>query len=60
MFSNQFSDVCITLFMIAKGVLLKLLSVNGLSQENTESNITNYETQFAEVILLLVSYIYYF
>ena len=51
MFSNQFSElkyVCITLFMIAntifKGVLLKLLSVNGLSQENTESNITNYET----------------
>ena len=29
---------------IFKGVLLKLLSVNGLSQENTESNITNYET----------------
>ena len=27
-----------------KGVLLKLLSVNGLSEENTESNITNYET----------------
>ena len=27
-----------------KEVLLKLLSVNGLSQENTESNITNYET----------------
>ena len=27
---------------IFKGVLLKLLSVNGLSQENTESNITNY------------------
>ena len=27
-----------------KGVLLKLLSVNGLSQENMESNITNYET----------------
>ena len=27
-----------------KGVLLKLLSVNGLSQENTESNITNYQT----------------
>ena len=54
MISNQFSDikwlkyVCVTLFMIAntifKGVLLKLLSVNGLSQENTESNITNYET----------------
>ena len=40
--------VCVTLFMIAntifKGVLLKLLSVNRLSQENTESNITNYET----------------
>ena len=54
MFSNQFSDikwlkyVSVTLFMIAstisKGVLLKLLSVNGFSQENTESNITNYET----------------
>ena len=29
---------------IFKGVLLKLLSVNELSQENTESNITNYET----------------
>ena len=29
---------------IFKGVLLKLLSVNGLSQENTESNITNYKT----------------
>ena len=50
MFSNQFSElkyVCVTLFMIAniifKGVLLKLLSVNGLSQENMESNITNYE-----------------
>ena len=28
---------------IFEGVLLKLLSVNGLSQENTESNITNYE-----------------
>ena len=26
---------------IFKGVLLKLLSVNGLLQENTESNITN-------------------
>ena len=29
---------------IFKGVLLKLLSVNRLSQENTESNITNFET----------------
>ena len=29
---------------IFKGVLLKLLSVNGLSQENVESNITNHET----------------
>ena len=41
---------------IFKGVLLKLLSVNRLSQENTESNITNYETDFAKVILLLVTY----
>ena len=36
---------------IFKGVLL---TVNGLSQENMESNITNYET--AKVILLLVTY----
>ena len=27
-----------------KGILLKLLSVNGLPQENTESNIANYQT----------------
>ena len=29
---------------IFKGVLLKLLSVNGVLQENTESNISNYKT----------------
>ena len=35
---------------IIKGLLLKLLSVNGLSQENTESNITNYEICKSNII----------